>query len=69
VGYTLAKKFLQNIDNQLNTESSVIHDNKVPTFFLPVPVGCFLPEDVFYFKIKAVKELNPKILVRIVFVI
>ena len=56
VGFTLAKSFLQSIDSQLNIDSSVSNDNKTPSFFLPIGFGCYLPNDMLYYRIKSVKE-------------
>ena len=61
VGYTLAKYFLQTIDSQLNVDTSAFDDKKLPTFYLPLPIGCYLPDDYIFFKAKSVKETNPKI--------
>ena len=61
VGYTLAKYFLQTIDSQLNVDSSVLNDKKLPSFFLPLPLGCYLPGDYVLYKAHNVKEMNPKI--------
>jgi len=56
VGYTLAKSFLQTIDSQLNIDYSQSNDNKIPTFYLPLPLGCYLPNDMLFYKINAVKD-------------
>lgn len=56
VGYTLAKSFLQTIDSQLNIDYSQSNDNKIPTFYLPLPLGSYLPNDMLFFKINAVKD-------------
>ena len=61
VGYTLAKYFLQTIDSQLNVDTSAFDDKKLPTFYLPLPIGCYLPDNYILFKAKSVKETNPKI--------
>ncbi|MCQ2817206.1 MAG: DUF4821 domain-containing protein, partial [archaeon] len=61
VGYTLAKYFLQTIDSQLNVDSSAFDDKKLPSFFLPLPLGCYLPGDYVLYKAQNVKETNPKI--------
>ena len=61
VGYTLAKYFLQTIDSQLNVDASAFDDKKLPTFYLPLPIGCYLPDDYIFYKAKSVKETNPKI--------
>jgi hypothetical protein len=61
VGYTLAKYFLQTIDSQLNVDASAFDDKKLPNFYLPLPTGCYLPDDYIFFKAKSVKETNPKI--------
>ena len=61
VGYTLAKYFLQTADNQLNVDNSAFDDKKLPTFYLPLPIGCYLPNDYIFYKAKSVKETNPKI--------
>lgn len=56
VGYTLAKSFLQTIDSQLNIDYSQSNDNRIPTFYLPLPLGCYLPNDMLFYKINAVKD-------------
>ncbi len=61
VGYTLAKYFLQTIDSQLNVDASAFDDKKLPNFYLPLPTGCYLPDNYIFFKAKSVKETNPKI--------
>ena len=61
VGYTLAKYFLQTIDSQLNVDVSASDDKKLPTFYLPLPIGCYLPDDYIFYKAKSANETNPKI--------
>ena len=61
VGYTLAKYFLQTIDSQLNVDAAAFDDKKLPTFYLPLPIGCYLPGDYILYKAKSAKETNPKI--------
>jgi hypothetical protein len=56
VGFTLAKSFLQTIDSQLNIDNSISNDNKTPSFYLPIGFGCYLPNDMLYYRIKSVKE-------------
>ena len=56
VGFTLAKSFLQSVDSQLNIDSSINNDNKTPSFYLPIGLGCYLPSDMLYYRIKSVKE-------------
>ena len=61
VGYTLAKYFLQTIDSQLNVDASAFDDKKLPSFYLPLPLGCYLPDDYIFYKAKSTKETNPYI--------
>ena len=61
VGYTLAKYFLQTIDSQLNVDASAFDDKKLPSFYLPLPIGCYLPDDYIFYKAKSTKETNPYI--------
>ena len=61
VGYTLAKYFLQTIDSQLNVDASAFDDKKLPSFYLPLPIGCYLPGDYIFYKAKSTKETNPYI--------
>jgi hypothetical protein len=61
VGYTLAKYFLQTIDSQLNVDASAFDDKKLPSFYLPLPLGCYLPDDYIFYKAKSAKETNPYI--------
>ena len=61
VGYTLAKYFLQTIDSQLNVETPGFDDKKLPSFYLPLPIGCYLPDDYIFYKAKSTKETNPHI--------
>ena len=61
VGYTLAKYFLQTIDSQLNVDASAFDDKKLPSFYLPLPIGCYLPDDYIFYKAKSTKETNPHI--------
>ena len=61
VGYTLAKYFLQTIDSQLNVDGSGFDDKKLPSFYLPLPIGCYLPDDYIFYKAKSTKETNPHI--------
>ena len=61
VGYTLAKYFLQTIDSQLNVDASAFDDKKLPSFYLPLPIGCYLPDDYIFYKAKSAKETNPYI--------
>ena len=61
VGYTLAKYFLQTIDSQLNVDTSSFDDKKLPSFYLPLPIGCYLPDDYIFYKAKSTKETNPYI--------
>lgn len=58
----MAKNFLQSVDQHLNLDSSLSNDNKIPTFFLPLPLSCYLPDDLLFIKVKSVKETNPKVL-------
>ena len=58
VGYTLAKYFLQTIDSQLNVDASAFDDKKLPSFYLPLPLGCYLPDDYIFYKAKSTKETN-----------
>ena len=62
VGYTLAKYFLQTIDSQLNVDASAFDDKKLPSFYLPLPLGCYLPDDYIFYKAKSTKETNPYII-------
>jgi hypothetical protein len=62
VGYTLAKYFLQTIDSQLNVDASAFDDKKLPNFYLPLPTGCYLPDDYIFYKAKSTKETNPYII-------
>lgn len=62
VGITLAKSFLQTFESQLIVDTSMIYENKIPTFFFSLPTGCYLPNDMLFYKVRAVKEINPKIL-------
>ena len=66
VGIALAKSFLQSFESQLITDKSQIYENKLPTFFYSLPLGCYLPQDMLFYKIKSVKETNPFILVNFV---
>ena len=61
VGFTLAKYFLQTIDSQLNVDASGFDDKKLPSFYLPLPIGCYLPDDYIFYKAKSTKETNPHI--------
>ena len=61
IGYTLAKYFLQTIDSQLNVDSAGFDDKKLPSFYLPLPIGCYLPDDYIFYKAKSTKETNPHI--------
>jgi hypothetical protein len=65
VGITLAKSFLQSFESQLITDQSQMNENKIPNFFFSLPLGCYLPNDLLFFKIKSVKETNPYILVNL----
>jgi len=59
VGFTLAKYFLRTIDSQLNVDASAFDDKKLPSFYLPLPLGCYLPDDYIFYKVKSTKETNP----------
>ena len=61
VGYALAKSFLQTIDSQLNQDIFSSDLDKLPNFYLPLPLLCYLPTDLSYIKISAIKETNVKI--------
>jgi hypothetical protein len=52
----LAKSFLQTIDSQLNIDYSQDNEKKIPMFYLPLPLGCYLPDDMLFYKITAVKD-------------
>ena len=62
VGITLAKSFLQSFESQLIVDQSISSENRIPTFFFSLPMGCYLPNDMLFIKIKSVKETNPKVL-------
>jgi hypothetical protein len=63
VGLTLAKSFLQSFESQLMVDQSMTNENKIPLFFFSLPMGCYLPNDMLFYKIKSVKETNPKVIV------
>lgn len=46
-----------------------MNENKLPTFYLPLPLGCYLPKDLLFYKVRAVKETNPKVLVNYFYLI
>jgi hypothetical protein len=58
---TLAKSFLQTFESQLVVDNSMINENKIPTFYFSLPMGCYLPNDMLFYKVKSVRETNPKI--------
>ena len=39
----------------------LIDDKKLPSFYLPLPIGCYLPDDYIFYKAKSTKETNPHI--------
>jgi hypothetical protein len=59
---TLAKSFLQTFESQLIVDNSILHDNKIPSFYYSLPMGCYLPNDMLFYKVRSVKETNPKII-------
>ena len=52
---------MQTIDSQLNVDASGFDDKKLPSFYLPLPIGCYLPDDYIFYKAKSTKETNPHI--------
>lgn len=61
---------MQTIDSQLNIDYSQSNDNKIPTFYLPLPLGCYLPNDMLFYKINAVKDsLRVDVYILIIFII
>lgn len=57
----MAKAFLLNIDSQLSPDIVEEDTDKIPNFYLPLPFACYLPGDLLYIKIKAIKETNSKV--------
>jgi hypothetical protein len=61
VGYALAKAFLQTVDFQLSMEMTAQDNDKLPNFYLPLPFACYIPNDLFFVRIKAIKETIKKV--------
>jgi len=40
----------------LNIDLSEDNEKKIPMFYLPLPLGCYLPDDMLFYKITAVKD-------------
>jgi hypothetical protein len=42
----------------------MMNENKIPTFFFSLPMGCYLPNDMLFYKVKSVKETNIRVTVK-----